>query len=252
VRSVFPSRVFLACSLCVGVALVIGCGTSGVLGPVGVASGRVAITGPEDGELLNSQVINVRGNAIVGTIVNVYVDGTFAGSDVAGVTPPPDTLGRFTVEDVDLGAAEEPKVIAARASDGEGNVSDHGDTVIVVLDTTAPPADVLRLQPAEWVPGEEHWLVTDRSVIFFGRTDTTAIIVRVRAGVVDYLPAQSDTFAAGPGEPDSVRVQMQLIGPPLAAARPDSIMTYTFQTIDRADNYTEGEFVVRWVEEVGR
>ena len=54
-------------------AVVAGCDSGSVSAPYVVSSGRVQITGPEDGSFVNSQLIDVRGQAKIGTLVYVYV-----------------------------------------------------------------------------------------------------------------------------------------------------------------------------------
>jgi hypothetical protein len=242
-----PRRLLrLAAFALLTLTVAVGCDT--VSAPNVVSPASVRITGPEDGSLVNSQFIDVRGQAEIGTLVRVYVDGVFRGSATSYQTQPPQDLAVFRVEDVDLGAEETEKIIVALAADAQGNTADQGDTVVVVLDLTPPPADLERVEGAvEIEPGE--WRASGSWVDVYGRTDTTAVIVRVRWQtpdvMVDYTPDDYEVFPGEPGEPDSVRVRFR-IGGPFFAARPDSSRAYAFQTIDAADNYTQSFFTIRW------
>ncbi len=239
------SCVRLASLALLAAAVVAGCDCENVSAPYIVSSGRVQITGPEDGSFVNSQVIDVRGQAELGTLVHVYVDGVFGGSGVTFQTEPPQELATFRVEHVDLGPDEIEKTIAAVAADEQGNTADQGDTVAVVLDLTPPPADLERIEGAQEIePGT--WQASGPWVDVWGRTDTTAIIVRVRWQTVDYPPEEYEVFPGEPGEPDSMRVRFRINGPFALSVRPDSSRAYAFQTIDAADNYTQSFFVVQW------
>jgi hypothetical protein len=239
-------RTLLAVALTLVCAITLaGCDRNGVSAPYVISPGGVEITGPADGSVLNSQIIDVRGRAVVGTLVRVYVDGAFAGSGVAAITVPPQELGAFTVEDVDLGAQEGEKLIFAVAGDEQGNIADGGDTVMVFLDLTAPPADLEGLEGAHEVePGV--WQASGPWVDVYGRTDTTAIVIRIRWEMLDYLPDDYEILPGGPGEPDTVRARFRINSPVLARAGRDSSRTYAFQTIDEAGNYTQTFFTVRW------
>ena len=57
------------------------------------------------------------------------------GSAVAYVS---EDSGRFTVDEVDLGAQDGRKTLVAVASDGAGHEAARGDTITITLDTTAP------------------------------------------------------------------------------------------------------------------
>lgn len=235
----------LAALALLAVAVVPGCDCDKVSAPYVVSSGRVRITGPEDGSFVNSQMIDVRGEAEVGTLVHVYVDGVFGGSGASFQTEPPQELATFRVENVDLGGDETEKVIFAVAADAQGNTADRGDTVTVVLDLTPPPADLERVDGADEIePGT--WVAPCPWVDVYGRTDTTAIIVRVRWQTVDYLPDDYEVFPGEPGEPDSVRVRFRIAGPFVIPSRADSSRAYAFQTIDAADNYTQSFFTILW------
>jgi hypothetical protein len=228
-------------------AVAVGC--ESVSAPNVVAPASVRITGPEDGSFVNSEIIDVRGQAELGTLVYVYVDGAFRGSGTAYQTQPPQDLAVFRVEDVDLGSEETEKTIVAVAADAGGNTAEQGDTVTVVLDLTPPPADIGRIDGAvETGPGE--WEASGPWVDVYGRTDTTAIIVRVRWQtpdfIIDYTPEDTEVIPGEPGEPDSLRARFSISGPFLPAGV-DSTRAYAFQTIDPADNYSQSFFTVRWV-----
>jgi hypothetical protein len=230
-------------------AAVVAAGCEGVSAPNVVAPANVRITGPEDGSFVNSEIIDVRGQAELGTLVYVYVDDAFRGSGTAYQTQPPQDLAVFRVEDVDLGSEETEKTIVAVAANPDGSTAAHGDTVSVVLDLTPPPADLVRIDgAAETGPGE--WEASGPWVDAYGRTDTTAIIVRVRWQtpdfIIDYTPEDTEVVPGEPGEPDSVRAHFRINGPSLPAGA-DSTRAYVFQTIDAADNYTQTFFTIRWV-----
>ena len=231
------------------VVAVVGC-DSGVSSPDYISPGSVEITGPEDGSLVNRQLIDVRGRAEQATLVRIYVDGVFRGSAPTYMAQPPQDLGIFRVEDVDLGLDEVEKTIVAIAGDDEGNTAAYGDTVVVLLDLTPPPADLERIDGAvEVEPGV--WEAEGASVDAYARTDTTAIIVRVRWQETDYLPEEYEVFPGNPGEPDSVRVRFELRWPLAAPTRRDTSRLYALQTIDAADNYTQTFFTIRWPFPVG-
>ncbi len=209
-----------------------------------VPSGDVEFTRPTDGEALNSSVINVRGRAAVGTLVNVYLDGGHVGSAVAYIC---EGSGRFTVEDVDLGAQEGKRTLVAIASDGAGHEAAKGDTITITLDTTAPPADLESIDEAAWDDAEELWLAPFPQLIAHGRTDTTARVVRVRHELSCFAPSEADTYAAGPGEPDSVRVEITVARPVFGPSQIGSLAVYSFEALDAAENYTQDLFTVHWL-----
>jgi hypothetical protein len=212
--------------------------------PAGVPSGDVEFMGPVDGEALNAQVIDVRGRAVVGTLVNVYLDGVYCGSAVSYVSQ---DSGRFTVEDVDLGPEEGKKTLVAVASDGSGHEAARGDTIVITLDTTSPPAELESIEGAGWDGTDERWVAPFKQLFATGRTDTTAGVVRVRHELTCFAPSQADTYAAGPGEPDSVRVEIKVTRPTFEPAQVDSLIVYSFEALDAAENYTQEMFTVRWV-----
>jgi hypothetical protein len=227
------------------VAVVAGCDCDGVSTPDVISPGAVEITGPEDGSLVNLQVIPVRGRAELGTLVRVYVDGAFRGSALTYATEPPQELGNFHVDDVDLGLDEVEKTIVAVAGDEQGNTAAYGDTVRVVLDLTPPPGVLERIEDATEVePG--IWEAATTPVDVYARTDTTAIIVRVRSPLFDYLPDEYEVFPGNPGEPDSMRVRFEIGWPIAAPSLRDTSVQYALQTIDAADNYTQTFFEIRW------
>ena len=234
-------------SLLIGLAAVIpavsGCQKSPST-PVHVPSGDVEFIGPTDGEALNARVIDVRGRAAVGTLVNVHLDGEHVGSAVAYVS---EDSGRFTVDEVDLGAQDGRKTLVAVASDGAGHEAARGDTITITLDTTAPPADLESIDEAAWDETEERWLAPFPQLIAHGRTDTTAGIVRVRHELSCFAPSEADTYAAGPGEPDSVRVEITVRRPVFGPSQIDSLAVYSFEALDSAENYTQDLFTVHWL-----
>jgi hypothetical protein len=212
--------------------------------PAGVSSGDVEFMGPVDGEALNAQVIDVRGRAVVGTLVNVYLDGVYCGSAVSYVSQ---DSGRFTVEDVDLGPEEGKKTLVAVASDGSGHEAARGDTIVITLDTTSPPAELESIEGAGWDGTDERWLAPLKQFFAGGRTDTTAGVVRVRHDIACFFPSEADTYAAGPGEPDSVRVTIKVTRPVFGPTQIDSLVVYSFEALDAAENYTQDLFTVHWL-----
>ena len=229
--------------LAAAAALASGCQKNPSAG-VYVPSGDVEFTGPTDGEALNASVINVRGRAAVGTLVNVYLDGGHVGSAVAYTSG---GSGLFTVDAVDLGTQEGKRTLVAIASDGAGHEAAEGDTITITLDTTAPPADLESIDEAAWDDAEDLWLAPFPQLIAQGRTDTTAGIVRVRHELSCFTPSEADTYAAGPGEPDSVRVKITVRRPVFGPSQIGSLAVYSFEALDAAENYTQDLFTVHWL-----
>lgn len=206
------------------------------------------ITNPVDGSALNSPVINVRGRAEVGATVKILVNGEDKGSDVAHPPAPNEGgLGRFTVDDVELGA-EGAKEIRGIVTDLYGNRADSDIEINIYLDMHAPPVAFEDLLDAQWELVDETWMwVTGvPSVTLVGRTDTTAALARVRYGINEFSPAEAETFANAPGEPDSIRFWVPMTAPLLTPANPDSLVTYYVEALDDAGNASSIPIQLNW------
>lgn len=211
-----------------------------------VPTGGVEFTNPTDGEALNARVINVRGTASVGTLVKVYVDGEPVGSAVAYTS---EDFGRFAMEDVDLGAEEGRKTLVAVATDGAGHEADRGDTITITLDVTPPPAVLGSIDGAAPDETGELWLAPFAQFLVRGRTDTTAGVVRVREepGLSYFTPSSADTYPSGTGGHDSVRVEIEVRRPNFGPTQVESLIVYSFEALDAAENYTQDLFTVQWL-----
>jgi len=210
------------------------------------------ITNPTDGVALNSSVIDIRGRAEVGATIQILVNGENKGSAVAYPAAPSDGgLGRFTVADVDLGE-EGPKEIRGIVTDLYGNRAEHELVVNMTLDMTAPPVAFENLLDAQWqevdVNGTPTWMWETGSprVTLIGRTDTTYAIARTRYGINSFEADRDSVFAAGPGEPDSVRFWITMNSPPLTTTNPDSIVRYFLESLDEAGNSSSEPFLLSW------
>ena len=214
--------------------------------PVYVPTGGVEFTNPVDGEALNARIIDVRGRASAGTLVNVYLDGERVGSAVAYTS---EDFGRFTMEDVDLGAEEGRKTLTAIATDGAGHEAAGGDTIVITLDVTPPPAVLGAIDGAAPDEDGERWLAPFKQFLVHGRTDTTAGVVRVRQqyGLSYFTPSSADTYPSSTGGHDSVRVEIEVRRPNFGPTQVESLAVYSFEALDAAENYTQDLFTVRWL-----
>ncbi len=206
------------------------------------------ITSPEDGDALNSPVINIRGRAEVGATVEILVNGDPKGSSVAHPPAPSEGgLGRFTVEDVELGD-EGPKEIRGIVTDLYGNRASSDIAIDIILDMQAPPVVFEDLIDAQWdtVEGVPMWQTGVPTVTLVGRTDTTATLARARYGINEFTPDSMYTFQGAPGEPDSVRFWIPMTSPPLTPANPDSLVTYYVEALDEAGNASTWPIQLNW------
>ncbi len=216
--------------------VLIGCSSVEPMGPDNKPPTGTTVTNPEHGSAVNSPVINIRGRAEVGATIRILVDNVDAGSAVASPAVPHDSgLGRYTVEDVDLGV-EGPKALKIVATDLYGNVTDDPIEISILLDMTAPPVAFETINQAEWNDDEQYWLSGVPMIRLVGRTDTLAAGARVRHGIQEYLPDSTYVFPAGAEEPDSMRFWVTLSVPPLTTAAPNSLVTYIVEAYDAAGN----------------
>lgn len=231
-----------------GLSLLVWMGCSSVepMGPDTTPPTGTTVTNPENGSAVNSSEINIRGRAEVGATVRIFIDDVEAGSAVASPAVPNDGgLGRFMVEDVDLGI-EGPKALRAVATDLYGNVTDEPVEIEILLDMTPPPIDFETINQADWVDTASWWLAGVPRIRLVGRTDTLAAGARVRHGVTEYLPDSTYTFPADPGEPDSTRFWVTLSVPALTTAAPESLITYMVEAYDAAGNVAGIPVDVLW------
>lgn len=205
------------------------------------------ITNPEDGSALNSPVINVRGQAEVGATIDVYINDVYQASGVASPAVPSGPLGRFLVEDVDLGVEGE-KTLRAVITDLYGNVSDDPIEIHLTLDQTAPPIAFERVDGTQWSDTLGGvWQTSLPQTRFVGRTNVSSSGQRVRYGINEFLPDSTYTFPGAPGEPDSIRFYVPITVPPLVAAHPESLVTYYAEAYDVAGNVASTPFSIYWV-----
>ena len=229
-----------------GLFVWVGCSSVEPMGPDTTPPTGTTVTNPTAGSAVNSAEINVRGRAEVGATVKVFIDDVDAGSAVASPAVPNDgRLGRFTVDNVDLGI-EGPKSLKAVATDLYGNVTDEPVEFDILLDMTPPPIAFETINEAEWVDEDSWWLAGVPRIRLVGRTDTLAAGARVRHGVTEYLPDSTDVFPAEPGEPDSMRFWVTLSVPPLTTAAPESLITYMVEAYDAAGNVAGIPVDVLW------
>lgn len=206
-----------------------------------------AITSPANGEALNNPVISVRGRAEVGATVDIFVNDDKKGSDVASPAVPYDgRLGRFTVENVELGD-EGPKTIRGVVTDLYGNRALVDLVADVLLDMTAPPASLETVIDAEWEAADNRWTTGETWITAVARTDTTAGGSRVRYGINEFLPESTYVFPGTPGEHDSMRVWIPMKRPALTVSNPDSLVHYFMEAFDGAGNVSADPFDVYWV-----
>lgn len=247
IRSTKPC-VFLGTLLIAAAALTgTGCEEKGVP-PDDTAPTGTQITNPEEGSALNSSVINVRGRAEVGATIDVYVNDVYQSSAVASPSVPSDArFGRFTVEDVALGN-EGPKTIRAVVTDLYGNTTPEPIEVHITLDQTAPPLASEGVIGAVWSDTLGGvWQTSMPQVEFVGRTDVTASGQRVRYGSNEFSVSSRDTFAGGPGEPDSVRFHVPITVPPLDPQHPEALVRYYAEAFDPANNVASLPVDIFWV-----
>lgn len=206
------------------------------------------ITNPPDGVALNSPVIDVRGRAEVGATVRILVNGELKGSSVAYPAAQSEGgLGRFTVENVDLGD-EGPKEIRGVVTDLYGNRAESDLVIGISLDMHAPPVAFETFIDAEYEEAEGlGWQTGLPAVTLIGRTDTTASTARVRYGINEFAPDSTYAFVNGPGEPDSLRFWVPMTSPPLTVTNPDSTVTYFVEAMDLAGNTSTEAVELSWV-----
>ena len=160
-------------------------------------------------------------------------------------------LGRFTVQDVELGD-EGPKTITAELTDLYGNRAPEPLEVNINLDMTPPPVAFERIvndqgeEGAQWDEEAQNWVTGLPRVRVVGRTDTTYCGARVRWGINEFVPDQLDTFPAGPGEPDSVRFRIPMSAPPLTPDDPEELVRYYVESFDEAGNVSSEPLDILW------
>lgn len=226
-----------------GVSLWSGC-SQDLMGEDNTPPTGSEITNPADGQALSNPVINIRGRAEVGATVEIYVNDVKKGSAIASPAVPPDgPLGRFTVENVELGE-EGPKVIRGVVTDLYGNRADRDLVANITLDMTPPPAVLEMMTDSEWQPAHNYWKSGEVWATAIGRTDTTAAGTRMRQGINEFLAESTYVFPATPH--DSVRAWIPVRRPPLTVANPDSIVRYYFEAFDEAGNVTGDPVTILW------
>ena len=229
--------------LAAGLALLGGCDKGLMEADTTPPSGS-EITSPVDGEALSNPVINVRGRAEVGATIEIYVNDVPKASAVASPAVPYDgLLGRFTVENVELGD-EGMKEIRAVITDLYGNRAPKDLVANVTLDMTAPPAHLETVTDASWEEAEGYYMTGETQAIAIGYTDTTADGTRMRYGINEFLPESTHVF---PGDPDTMRVWIPVRRPMLTVQNPDSLVHYFFEAFDDAGNVTGDPVDIFWV-----
>ena len=165
------SRAWIISALVVALAFTgFSCSKDGV-GPLDAPS-TPTITNPSDGSSLNSASINVIGRAPSYSTVEVYLDGVATGAKAVSAG------GRFTIEDVELGADQSFKDLQAKAVDLYGKSSPMSDTVTIFLDLVRPNyvleyisgADVPDPPPG-MTPDSLDWETLEGSATIVGLTE---------------------------------------------------------------------------------
>jgi hypothetical protein len=228
-----------------GLIVCVGC-SKNLTPPDGTPPTGSAITNPADHAQINSAVVNVRGRAEVGATVKILVNDVFAGSAVASPAVPYDgRLGRFTVDRVDLGD-EGSKRITASVTDLYGNTAPDPIEIDVVLDMTPPPVALENIVGATWDALNNQWTSGLPDITLVGRTDTTAMGVRVRTGQLQFSVDSTLVFPAAPGQPDSMRFWIGMTPPKLTPSDPESLVNYVLEAYDGAGNVDPEPFTIFW------
>ena len=230
--------------LVVGLAFLSGCAKDLMEADTSPPTGS-AITSPTEGQAVSNPVMNVRGRAEVGATVEIFINDEKKGSGVAAPAIPYDGgLGRFTVEDVELGE-EGAKTVRGVVTDLYGNRATDDLVANIVLDMTAPPVALETVIDAVWDQDESYWMTGETWVTTVGRTDTTADGSRMRYGINEFLPESTYVF---PGDPhDTMRVWIPMKRPPLTVQNPDSLVHYFLEAFDEAGNVSADPVDVYWV-----
>ena len=248
-RYVIPAAVLAA----FGLVFWAGC-SKDLLEPDVEAPSGSAITNPIDGSSLNSDTLNVRGRAEVGATVRIYVNdddysNAPAGTAVSSPAVPNDGLGgRFTVEEVSLGA-EGVKSIRARITDLYGNEVHPNltPTITIILDQTPPPIRLKGLEGAVWVDtlglwGDGYWESGLPEVIVSGSTDTSAAGARLRFGIDQYNASE---FPPAPGS-GIIDFTINVPSPPLSGGHADTLIRYFLESFDAAGNVADSLLFLHW------
>ncbi len=254
-RKVHARRYVIPAAVLVALGLVFWAGCSkDLLEPDVEAPSGSAITNPVDGSSLNSDTVNVRGRAEVGATIKIYINdddynNAPAGTGVSSPAVPNDGLGgRFTVEDVALGA-EGVKSIRARITDLYGNEvhPDLTPTITIVLDQTPPPISLKGLEGAAWVDtvglwGDGYWESGLPEVIVSGSTDTSAAGARLRFGIDQY---NANMLPPAPGS-IIVDFTINVASPPLSGGHADTLIRYFLESYDAAGNVADSLLFLHW------
>lgn len=249
-RKVHARRYMIPAAVLAALGLVFWAGCSKkLLDPDTEAPSGSAITNPVDGSSLNSQTINVRGRAEVGATVRIYINdddynNAPAGTGVSSPAVPNDGLGgRFTVEDVNLGA-EGVKSLRARITDLYGNEVGPGatPTITITLDQTPPPIAFRSIEGAEWDTLGGYWQSGLPEVIVSASTDTSAVGARLRFGIDEYV---ADELVPVPGT-DTLNFTIRLPSPPLSGGHADTLINYSLEAFDAARNVGAEPLILHW------